>query len=89
MTHAKWLNKEENASAEAAGEGAGVCTRSLCKNHLVPWALATVLVSPILGQLPRWALSSPKEFILTPSSPPHPEVLGAGPCTGAGSERLL
>jgi len=57
-------------------KGTGICTRSLCKNYLVPWALATVFVSPILGQLLRWALSSPKEFYSNPIVPTVPRDAG-------------
>lgn len=40
----------------------GICTRSLCKNCLVPWIFAPVLASFILGQFLPCALSSHKEF---------------------------
>ena len=40
----------------------GICTRSFCKNCLVPWIFAPVLASFILGQFLPCALSSHKEF---------------------------
>lgn len=57
-------------------KGTGMGTRSLCKNQQVPWALATVLVFPILDQLLHWALSSPKEFYSNPNLATIPR--GAG-----------